>query len=265
MVLCTQKLKVPFAESYEMLCLLGQKYVTCKPVHSFLLAVFNLERFHSETVCRLLCHKDPNLAALWKLSSTNKNNRCFLLVDEEFTVLLLDLGLCVDIVWHFVEPWRGMQQRNLLITFLTLAVVCAAAKPVDHISDTCCCLCSSKTCWSHFWHLLLSVQHRIVMNQKAQVCEECKSDYASTLQHFNTAQQEHFYTTMPQVFQVRATTMPQVFQVRATTMPQAFQVRATTMPQAFQVRASPPKNIGDGCSSQQFWRWIYSPLEPSGG
>ena len=87
------------------------------------------------------------------------------------------------------------------------------------------------------------------MNQKAQVCEECKSDYASTLQHFNTTQQEHFYTTMPQVFQVRATTMPQ-----------AFQVHATTMPQVFQVRASPPKNIGDGCSSQQFWRWIYSPL-----
>ena len=178
----------------------------------------------------------------------------FLLVDEEFTVLLLDLGLCVNIVWHFVEPWRGVQQRNLLITFLTLAVVCAAAKPVDHISDTCYCLCSSKTCWSHFWHLLLSVQHRIVMNQKAQVCEECKSDYASTLQNFNTTQQEHFYTTMPQVFQVRATTMPQ-----------AFQVHATTMPQAFQVHASPPKNIGDGCSSQQFWRWICSPLEPSGG
>lgn len=53
----------------------------------------------------------------------------FLLVDEEFTVPL-DLGLCVDIVWHFVEPLRGVQHQNLSITFLTLA---------EH------CLCSSET------------------------------------------------------------------------------------------------------------------------
>lgn len=44
-------------------------------------------------------------------------------------------------------------------------------------------------------------KYRIVMNQKAQTLEECKSDYASMLQNFNAAQQEHFHSQMPQVFQ----------------------------------------------------------------
>lgn len=44
-------------------------------------------------------------------------------------------------------------------------------------------------------------KQRIVMNQKAQLCEECKNDYASVLQQFNSGQQEHFFTLMPQVFQ----------------------------------------------------------------
>ncbi|XP_076455456.1 formin-binding protein 1-like isoform X2 [Babylonia areolata] len=44
-------------------------------------------------------------------------------------------------------------------------------------------------------------KNRIVMTQKAQSCEECKNEYASVLQQFNTSQQEHFYTLMPQVFQ----------------------------------------------------------------
>ncbi|XP_076436694.1 formin-binding protein 1-like [Babylonia areolata] len=44
-------------------------------------------------------------------------------------------------------------------------------------------------------------KHRIIMNQKAQACEECKSEYASMLQSFNSSQHEHYYTLMPKVFQ----------------------------------------------------------------
>ncbi|XP_070177040.1 formin-binding protein 1-like isoform X2 [Littorina saxatilis] len=44
-------------------------------------------------------------------------------------------------------------------------------------------------------------KHRLVMNQKSNTCEDCKSEYASVLQQFNTTQQEHFFTLMPQVFQ----------------------------------------------------------------
>ncbi|KAL8562922.1 hypothetical protein ACOMHN_004614 [Nucella lapillus] len=44
-------------------------------------------------------------------------------------------------------------------------------------------------------------KQRMVMNQKAQTCEECKSEYANVLQQFNSSQQEHYYTLMPQVFQ----------------------------------------------------------------
>lgn len=42
------------------------------------------------------------------------------------------------------------------------------------------------------------------MNQKAQQCEDCKNEYASVLQQFNSHQQEHYHTAMPMVFQVRA-------------------------------------------------------------
>ncbi|XP_025113522.1 formin-binding protein 1-like isoform X2 [Pomacea canaliculata] len=44
-------------------------------------------------------------------------------------------------------------------------------------------------------------KQRIIMNQKAQQCEDCKNEYASVLQQFNSHQQEHYHTAMPMVFQ----------------------------------------------------------------
>ena len=63
-------------------------------------------------------------------------------------------------------------------------------------------VCVLSACVSVYMFVHSCLQNRIIMNQKASACEECKNDYASVLQQFNANQQEHYYTLMPQVFQV---------------------------------------------------------------